>query len=93
MYEMLFFCCSAGKSFVAEILMLRRVITTGKMAILVLPYVSICTEKVLSFVLFSVNFFFFVCCGSCSWIQLKIFEKTSIHLIFIVILIHAGRTS
>lgn len=36
---------SAGKSFVAEILMLRRVITTGKMAILVLPYVSICTEK------------------------------------------------
>lgn len=58
MYEMLFFCCSAGKSFVAEILMLLRVITTGKMAILVLPYVSICTEKVLSFVLFSVNFFF-----------------------------------
>ncbi|CAI8605756.1 unnamed protein product [Vicia faba] len=36
---------SAGKSFVAEILMLRRVITTGKMAILVLPYVSICAEK------------------------------------------------
>lgn len=38
---------SAGKSFVAEILMLRRVISTGKMALLVLPYVSICTEKVL----------------------------------------------
>ncbi|QCD99446.1 helicase and polymerase-containing protein TEBICHI isoform X1 [Vigna unguiculata] len=36
---------SAGKSFVAEILMLRRVITTGKMALLVLPYVSICAEK------------------------------------------------
>ncbi|RID50585.1 hypothetical protein BRARA_H01306 [Brassica rapa] len=36
---------SAGKSFVAEVLMLRRVITTGKMALLVLPYVSICTEK------------------------------------------------
>ncbi|OWM86638.1 hypothetical protein CDL15_Pgr015673 [Punica granatum] len=36
---------SAGKSFVAEILMLRRVLSTGKMAILVLPYVSICTEK------------------------------------------------
>ncbi|XP_041019360.1 helicase and polymerase-containing protein TEBICHI isoform X2 [Juglans microcarpa x Juglans regia] len=36
---------SAGKSFVAEILMLRRVISTGKMALLVLPYVSICTEK------------------------------------------------
>ncbi|KAI3835318.1 hypothetical protein MKW98_020434 [Papaver atlanticum] len=36
---------SAGKSFVAEILMLRRVITTGKIALLVLPYVSICAEK------------------------------------------------
>ncbi|XP_078428981.1 MUS308 and mammalian DNA polymerase-like protein isoform X2 [Wolffia australiana] len=36
---------SAGKSLVAEILMLRRVILTGKMALLVLPYVSICTEK------------------------------------------------
>ncbi|KFK29884.1 hypothetical protein AALP_AA7G191500 [Arabis alpina] len=36
---------SAGKSFVAEVLMLRRVITTGKMAMLVLPYVSICAEK------------------------------------------------
>jgi DNA polymerase theta len=37
---------SAGKSFVAEVLMLRRVIRTGKMALLVLPYVSICAEKV-----------------------------------------------
>ncbi|XP_039165720.1 helicase and polymerase-containing protein TEBICHI [Eucalyptus grandis] len=36
---------SAGKSFVAEILMLRRVLSTGKIALLVLPYVSICTEK------------------------------------------------
>ncbi|XP_038985040.1 helicase and polymerase-containing protein TEBICHI isoform X5 [Phoenix dactylifera] len=36
---------SAGKSFVAEILMLRQVISTGKMALLVLPYVSICAEK------------------------------------------------
>ncbi|XVF35495.1 hypothetical protein REPUB_Repub18cG0150400 [Reevesia pubescens] len=36
---------SAGKSFVAEILMLRRVILTGKIALLVLPYVSICAEK------------------------------------------------
>ncbi|KAI3468240.1 hypothetical protein Pfo_024903 [Paulownia fortunei] len=36
---------SAGKSFVAEILMLRRVLATGKMALLVLPYVSICAEK------------------------------------------------
>ncbi|CAK7353378.1 unnamed protein product [Dovyalis caffra] len=36
---------SAGKSFVAEILMLRRVISTGKIALLVLPYVSICAEK------------------------------------------------
>ncbi|XP_071919297.1 helicase and polymerase-containing protein TEBICHI isoform X1 [Coffea arabica] len=36
---------SAGKSFVAEILMLRRILSTGKMAFLVLPYVSICAEK------------------------------------------------
>ncbi|CAH9090445.1 unnamed protein product [Cuscuta epithymum] len=36
---------SAGKSFVAEILMLRRILSRGKMAILVLPYVSICAEK------------------------------------------------
>ncbi|KAF5748241.1 DNA polymerase theta-like isoform X1 [Tripterygium wilfordii] len=36
---------SAGKSFVAEILMLRRVMSSGKIAILVLPYVSICAEK------------------------------------------------
>ncbi|KAL9251231.1 Helicase and polymerase-containing protein, partial [Drosera capensis] len=35
----------AGKSFVAEILMLRHVIGTEKMALLVLPYVSICAEK------------------------------------------------
>lgn len=41
-----FIACSAGKSFVAEILMLRRVISTEKMALLVLPYVSICAEKV-----------------------------------------------
>ena len=38
---------SAGKSFVAEILMLRRVLNFGKMALLVLPYVSICAEKVI----------------------------------------------
>ncbi|KAG6391261.1 hypothetical protein SASPL_149014 [Salvia splendens] len=36
---------SAGKSFVAEILMLRRVLETGKIALLVLPYVCICAEK------------------------------------------------
>lgn len=37
---------SAGKSFVAEILMLRQVLSSGKMALLVLPYVSLCAEKV-----------------------------------------------
>ncbi|KAK4364934.1 hypothetical protein RND71_016292 [Anisodus tanguticus] len=37
---------SAGKSFVAEILMLRRILSSGKMGLLVLPYVSICAEKV-----------------------------------------------
>ncbi|KAJ1257461.1 hypothetical protein BS78_K017400 [Paspalum vaginatum] len=36
---------SAGKSFVAEVLMLRRILSSGTMAILVLPYVSICAEK------------------------------------------------
>ncbi|KAM7459401.1 hypothetical protein LguiA_036395 [Lonicera macranthoides] len=43
--QLAFGATSAGKSFVAEILMLRRVLSTGKMALLVLPYVSICTEK------------------------------------------------
>lgn len=42
----LFWYCSAGKSFVAEVLMLRRILSSGNMAILVLPYVSICAEKV-----------------------------------------------
>jgi DNA polymerase theta len=32
--------------FVAEVLMLRRILSSGNMAILVLPYVSICAEKV-----------------------------------------------
>lgn len=36
---------SAGKSLVAELLMLRRVLSTGKKALLVLPYVSLCCEK------------------------------------------------
>ncbi|XP_057854248.2 helicase and polymerase-containing protein TEBICHI isoform X1 [Cryptomeria japonica] len=36
---------SAGKSLVAEVLLLRRVISTGKRALLVLPYVSLCAEK------------------------------------------------
>ncbi|GJN13402.1 hypothetical protein PR202_gb00096 [Eleusine coracana subsp. coracana] len=36
---------SAGKSFVAEVLMLRRILSSGNMAMLVLPYVSICAEK------------------------------------------------
>lgn len=38
--------CSAGKSLVAEVLLIRRVIDTGKKAFLVLPFVSICYEKV-----------------------------------------------
>ncbi|XP_073145984.1 uncharacterized protein [Henckelia pumila] len=37
---------SAGKIFVAEILMLRKFFSAGKIALLVLPYVSICAEKV-----------------------------------------------
>lgn len=36
---------SAGKSFVAEVLMLRRILSSGNIAILVLPYVSLCAEK------------------------------------------------
>ena len=36
---------SGGKSMVAEVLMLRRMIKTGKPALLVLPFVSICAEK------------------------------------------------
>lgn len=36
---------SGGKSMVAELLMLRRTMETGKPALLVLPYVAICTEK------------------------------------------------
>ncbi len=37
---------SAGKSLVAEVLMLRRILSTGKKAFLVLPYVALCSEKV-----------------------------------------------
>lgn len=36
---------SGGKSLVAEILMLRRIMTTHRPALLVLPYVSLCAEK------------------------------------------------
>jgi len=31
---------------VAEVLMIRRILSTGKKALLVLPYVALCTEKV-----------------------------------------------
>lgn len=37
---------SAGKSLVAEVLMIRRILATGKKALLVLPYVALCSEKV-----------------------------------------------
>lgn len=59
-YEFFFFCHSAGKSIVAEILMLRRVITTGKIALLVLPYVSICAEKVIFLSSFRLQFKYYV---------------------------------
>ena len=36
---------SGGKSAVAELLMLRRLITTGRTAMLVMPFVSLCDEK------------------------------------------------
>jgi DNA polymerase theta len=36
---------SAGKSLVADVLMLRRVLTTGKPVMLVLPYRALCAEK------------------------------------------------
>ncbi|KAL4428417.1 hypothetical protein ABPG75_002506 [Micractinium tetrahymenae] len=36
---------SGGKSLVAEVLMLRRVLTTNRPAMVVLPFVSICSEK------------------------------------------------
>ena len=37
---------SGGKSLVAEVLMLRAVAATGGTALLVLPFVSLCEEKV-----------------------------------------------
>lgn len=36
---------SGGKSLVAEVLMVRRVMATGRPAMLVLPFVSLCSEK------------------------------------------------
>ncbi|KAL2622687.1 hypothetical protein R1flu_002892 [Riccia fluitans] len=36
---------SAGKSLVAELLMVKRIIATGRLALFVLPFVSICSEK------------------------------------------------
>jgi DNA polymerase theta len=36
---------SGGKSLVAEVLMLRRIMTTNRPAMMVLPFVSICSEK------------------------------------------------
>lgn len=51
---------SAGKSFVAEVLMLRRVMSTGKMALLVLPYVSICAEKVFHLVSSQISIYIYI---------------------------------
>ncbi|KAF6260745.1 hypothetical protein COO60DRAFT_857019 [Scenedesmus sp. NREL 46B-D3] len=36
---------SGGKSMVAEVLMLRRLLSTGRPALLVMPYVSLCAQK------------------------------------------------
>jgi hypothetical protein len=36
---------SGGKSLVAEVLMLRRIMATNRPAMVVLPFVSICSEK------------------------------------------------
>lgn len=36
---------SGGKSLVAEVIMLRRLLTTGRPALLVLPYISLCNQK------------------------------------------------
>lgn len=56
-------CHSAGKSLVAEVLMLRRILSSGKKALLVLPYVTLCSEKVMNLAsyTFSPNF----ASGSC----------------------------
>ena len=40
---------SAGKSLVAELLLVRRLQETGKKGLLVLPYVALCAEKVSEF--------------------------------------------
>lgn len=44
----LVFCAptSAGKSLVAEVLMLRRLLSEKRACVLVLPYVALCAEKV-----------------------------------------------
>ncbi|GBG67879.1 hypothetical protein CBR_g998 [Chara braunii] len=43
----LIYCAStsAGKSLVAEVIMIRRILSTGRRAMLVLPYVALCAEK------------------------------------------------
>lgn len=39
---------SAGKTLVAELITLKRVMTTNKKAVVILPYVSVSREKVAS---------------------------------------------
>ena len=47
---------SAGKTLVAEIITLKRILTTNKKAIIILPYVSVSREKTTSLKVFNLRF-------------------------------------